>query len=250
MLKTNLLLALAIIVFFLNTKSEAHQKHKHPVNKKTSGVSDGNLTIGAWKYESCFYCHSLKPDVHLTGPSLANLFGKPAAQVKGFELYSEALKKSALVWNEENLQKFLFDPESVVSGTSMSFKGFRDKKAVQQLIDFLKVAMGPDGYKKVLDAKLLEPKMAGGQMPEDVSAPSDAETVTAIEHCGDLYKITVKNGSVSKYWQMNIEFKISSANYGPPKGKPAMLVTGSLGDRFVILFRDVEDMTKFVKSCR
>lgn len=51
----------------------------------------GNPQRGAMVYRACAACHSLEPGMHLTGPSLADLWGKKAASVKDFLRYSKAL---------------------------------------------------------------------------------------------------------------------------------------------------------------
>jgi cytochrome c len=48
---------------------------------------------GAAVYQLCAACHSLQPGVHLSGPSLANLWGKRAATISDFGRYTDALKK-------------------------------------------------------------------------------------------------------------------------------------------------------------
>ena len=82
----------------------------------------------------CTGCHAL--DQNREGPMLRNVFGRTAGTVKDFE-YSEALKKSLLVWDEETLEKWLTGPDEFVPGNNM---GFRMSKAQerQDLIRFLR----------------------------------------------------------------------------------------------------------------
>jgi cytochrome c len=47
--------------------------------------------------------------------------GRTAAAVEGWE-FSPALKASGLVWNDENLQKWLTDPAALVPGSTMNMK--------------------------------------------------------------------------------------------------------------------------------
>lgn len=207
------------------------------------------LKKGAALYRSCYYCHSLKEDVHLTGPSLANLWNGKAGEIKTFKLYSEALKTKAPQWNEENLKTWIQNPQQLVPETSMTFKGLKDKDSVNQLISFLKLAMSPEGYKKVIEQGLLDQETADGQLPQDVSNPTNANTVTSVEHCENVYFISTADGKKNKYWEMNLDFKVNSGAHGPQKGKPVIISSGSMGDRFTLLFKSTQDLKKILKPC-
>ena len=66
----------------------------------------------------CGGCHS--ETVNKTGPRLAGIFGRTAASVPSFP-YSDALRKSGVVWNEATLDRWLADPDAFVRGSDMSF---------------------------------------------------------------------------------------------------------------------------------
>src|SRR5579883_1953776 len=67
----------------------------------------------------CTGCHAL--DGLKVGPPLRNVFGRQAAADPAFP-YSEALKKSGLIWNEAALDRWLKDPEALAADTDMSFR--------------------------------------------------------------------------------------------------------------------------------
>ena len=67
----------------------------------------------------CTGCHAL--DHEKTGPRLAGVVGRKAGTVSAFP-YSDAVKKSAVVWSEAVLDKWLTDPESVIPDTDMAFR--------------------------------------------------------------------------------------------------------------------------------
>src|SRR5437763_14563185 len=67
----------------------------------------------------CTGCHALDRDKE--GPRLAGVVGRKAGSVSAFP-YSDAVKKSALVWNEAALDKWLTDPESIIPDTDMAFR--------------------------------------------------------------------------------------------------------------------------------
>src|SRR5260370_13699929 len=102
--------------------------------------ADGNPQRGARFCGACAACHSLEPNLHLTGPSLAGLWGKKAASLADFPRYSSALKERDFVWDEVSLYAWLAEPEAFVPGTNMTFRGIHDQRARGDLIAFLNLA--------------------------------------------------------------------------------------------------------------
>jgi cytochrome c len=66
----------------------------------------------------CGGCHALNRDKE--GPRLGGVYGRMAGSLDSFE-YSEALKNSRIIWNDESLDKWLTDPEQFVANNNMSF---------------------------------------------------------------------------------------------------------------------------------
>lgn len=86
----------------------------------------------------CRNCHSVKPDDHRLGPSLHGIFEAPAGQAKGFPNYSGGLT-SDIKWDEATLDKFLTDPKSIASNTTMTpFGGIKEAEQRKLIIDYLK----------------------------------------------------------------------------------------------------------------
>lgn len=102
----------------------------------------GDVVRGEQVYTRCFACHALERD--RTGPRHCGLFGRKAGSVPGFE-YSQAMKKSGIVWNEKTLARFLTDPAKTVPGTSMGYAGVKDAQERNDLIAYLKKASQPGG---------------------------------------------------------------------------------------------------------
>src|SRR5271170_1742930 len=67
----------------------------------------------------CTGCHSLEKDK--IGPRLRGIYGKRAATASSFP-YSDALKKSGVVWDSQTLEKWLANPEELVHGNDMEFQ--------------------------------------------------------------------------------------------------------------------------------
>lgn len=90
----------------------------------------------------CRNCHSTKPDDNRLGPTLHGIFGAKAGQVKGFGAYSGSLTPD-IIWDEATLDKFIANPDSISSGTTMKpFPGVADAAERKKIIDFLKTAKG------------------------------------------------------------------------------------------------------------
>ena len=85
-------------------------------------------------YARCAACHAL--DYNRVGPRHCDLLGRRAGSVPGFE-YSPAMKRSKLIWNRENLDRFLADPARVVPETTMTYAGVPEPKERADLIAYL-----------------------------------------------------------------------------------------------------------------
>jgi cytochrome c len=100
-------------------------------------ASAGDAKSGEVVYSRCAACHSLAYD--RTGPRHCGLFGRRAGAVPGFD-YSEAMKRSKIVWNDQALDRFLANPLAAVPGTSMGYAGITDGAERADLIAYLKQA--------------------------------------------------------------------------------------------------------------
>lgn len=67
--------------------------------------------------QQCSGCHSVQPDVHLAGPSLAGVLGREAGASPNFN-YSTALEEANTVWDEDTLDAFLAAPAEYLPGTT------------------------------------------------------------------------------------------------------------------------------------
>lgn len=103
----------------------------------TSALAAPAASVAAGKvvYERCLACHALAYD--RTGPRHCGLFGRRAGSVAGFP-YSQAMRRSRIVWNEKTLDLFLADPRKTVPGTSMGYAGVKNDSERADLIAYLK----------------------------------------------------------------------------------------------------------------
>ena len=110
----------------------------------TFDVRDGNIEISNGERQfarKCSVCHTLRADgKKRAGPSLHKVFGREAGTLEGY-VYSEALIKSKIVWNENSISKLFEDgPDKVTPGTKMPIQKMKNKKDRLDLVLFLKEA--------------------------------------------------------------------------------------------------------------
>lgn len=203
----------------------------------------GDATNGAALFRQCLACHSLEPGRHLTGPSLAGVFGKRAGTAQGFGRYSDVLKGAAVTWNEETLDAWLENPTEFVPGTSMRIAGVAERQARQDLIAFLKT-VGVEGGK-------VESNIGSGMMGRPTANLKELtpnQQVTALRYCGDAYYVTIATSATFTFWEFNLRFKTDSSEFGPHKGKPAILRASMRGDRAFVIFSDPAEISAFIRK--
>lgn len=88
-------------------------------------------------FAQCAACHAVEKGKHGVGPSLAGIFGTKAGDVPGYA-FSDAMKGSGLVWDEQALDTYLTNPMKVVPGTRMTYAGMADPADRKAVIDYLK----------------------------------------------------------------------------------------------------------------
>ena len=210
---------------------------------------DDSLRKGAQAYRVCAACHSLQPDVHLSGPSLAARWGEEAGTVAGFGRYTSALQNSGIVWDEHSLDGWLADPQAMIRGTTMTFRGVADDATRKNLIGFLRWALSPGGAEQVVKAGLIPKDMAAGQIPDDLSSLGPNQRVTEIRHCRDAYYITTADGAQFPFWETVVRLKIDTSARGPDKG-PVLIRSGMVGDRVSVVFPSLADLRKrLIQQC-
>jgi len=97
----------------------------------------GDVERGRQVYgRRCSGCHSMV--LNRSGPRHLRVFGKPAGSVEDYE-YSEALKRSGVVWNERSLDLWLADPEKLVPGNYMGYSvgSARDRADIIAYLKFM-----------------------------------------------------------------------------------------------------------------
>jgi cytochrome c len=204
---------------------------------RASADAAGNADRGARAFQTCAACHTLEPGRHMTGPSLGSVWGRKAAGDTGFHRYSDALKRSGIVWNEASLDKWLANPDGAVPGNLMAFKGVPGERARADLIALLRAA-----------SEGKAPRAAQARALPDLKKAPPAGTVSAIRHCGDSYFVTNGANETRPYWEFNLRFKTDASPSGPEAGKPVLVGQGMQGDRAQVVFSKPAEISAFIRE--
>jgi cytochrome c len=87
----------------------------------------------------CRACHSLqKGEPDKVGPNLHGLFGARAGTLRPNFRYSDALKRSNIVWNDATLDRWITNPATHVRGNRMAYGGQPRPEVRAALINYMK----------------------------------------------------------------------------------------------------------------
>lgn len=211
-------------------------------------LSEDNAARGQRVFGECAACHSLRPDQNMTGPSLADLWGRKAGSVPSFDRYSAALKSANIVWNDKTLDSWIADPQHLVPGNEMTFSGIKDARQRADLLAFLKHATQP-GASIAQGGGMggMGGMMGGGQLP-NLKKLDPENQVKAISYCKDSYTVTTANGQTRKFWERNLRLKTDASGDGPEKNAPALVAAGMMGDRADVIFADPGEISHFITN--
>lgn len=196
--------------------------------------------------QACAACHSLEPGKHMTGPSLAGLWGTKAGSLQSFARYSPALKSADAIWSEATLDPWLTDPEAFIPGNFMGFPGIEEDGNRADLIAFLKKASDPSS--QAAPAAPMQGMMGMAANAPNLRNATPSSQVKEISYCGDTYTLTLADGETVQFWERNLRFKTDRSENGPPEGSPAMVGAGMMGDRASVIFASPEEFGRFIKA--
>lgn len=214
----------------------------------------GDAARGERDFRACAACHSLEPDRNMTGPSLADLWGRKAGSLPSFERYSGALKSSGIIWDDRSLDGWLTDPDGMVPDNEMPFNGIKNARDRADLLAFLKDATKPGAAPQQSAQAQMGGKggmmggMMGGGGDSNLKGLNPARQVKAITYCHDSYRVTTANGKTRHFWEHNLRFMTDSSKDGPESGAPAIMPAGMLGDRAAVIFAAPEEITKMIEA--
>jgi cytochrome c len=217
-------------------------------------AAPGDAARGQQDFRACAPCHSLEADRNMTGPSLANLWGRKAGSLPSFDRYSDALKSSGIIWDDRALDGWLTDPQAMVPHNDMPFEGIRDTRVRADLLAFLKEATKPgaaperpaQAQMKGMGGGMMGGMMGGGRDP-NLKSLEPSKQVKAITYCHDTYRVTTTDGKTRPFWERNLRFMTDSSENGPTNGAPAIMPAGMTGDRAAVIFAAPEEIAKMIE---
>jgi cytochrome c len=102
---------------------------------KPAAASD--IAAGQAAFAKCKICHTVETGGRRpVGPNLHGIFGRKAGTSDNFA-YSEAMKNSGIVWDDETLAKYLHNPREFIPGNKMAFPAIKDDKQIADLLAYL-----------------------------------------------------------------------------------------------------------------
>jgi cytochrome c len=211
----------------------------------------GDPSRGQQDFRACAPCHSLEPERNMTGPSLANLWGRKAGGLSSFDRYSDALKTSGIIWDDRALDGWLTDPQRMVPDNEMPFEGIKDARVRADLLAFLKEAAKPGAQQQTAQQGSMGGMggmMGGGGRDPNLKNLEPNKQVKAITYCRDTYRVTTADGKTRPFWERNLRFMTDSSQDGPKKSAPAMMPAGMMGDRAAVIFAAPEEITRMIEA--
>ena len=104
----------------------------------SAGSDDGQLVFN----NTCRTCHALREGDNRLGPNLHKIIGRRAGSLPNYG-YSSAMKGADLVWDKATLDRFIANPDQVVSGNNMKpYGGLASADERAKIIAFLEAKGG------------------------------------------------------------------------------------------------------------
>ncbi len=210
----------------------------------------GDPDRGKREFRRCVSCHSAEPDVHMTGPSLAAIWGRKAGTIQAFVRYSEALKQSQVVWDRDTLDNWLRDPRTFIPGNGMTMRGLEDARPRQDIIAYLEILAAQNARSSGSqgDASGTSPRPKAPSNLPNLKLLGPEHQVQATRHCGDTYFVTTAKGATIPFWEFNLRLKTDSSAKGPAKGQPVLVGSGMQGDRAALVFTAPSEISAFIEE--
>lgn len=210
-------------------------------------AEQGDEARGEQLFRACTACHSLAPNRHMTGPSLADIWERHAGTAASFSRYSPALKNSVIVWDAETLDAWLADPPALVPGNRMIFRGIFDAGQRRDLIAYLRqVSERQSAQAPAQGAE--QGQIADHREPVDLRAAPPANRVAAVRYCRDTYTVVSESGETHEFWEFNLRIKTDGSDLGPAPTHPVLIQAGMMGDRAFFIFASPAEISAFIKA--
>jgi cytochrome c len=114
----------------------------HVLGQETAGRSDGSDDSQLVFNNACRTCHTLRDGDNRLGPNLHKIIGRRAGSLPNYG-YSSAMKDADLSWDKATLDRFIANPDQVVSGNKMKpYGGLASAEERAKIIAFLEANSG------------------------------------------------------------------------------------------------------------
>lgn len=146
-------------------------------------LAAADASAGERIFRRCVSCHNAEPGgANLQGPNLWNVVGRAVASYDGFN-YSGAMTDHGGNWTYEELDGFLANPRSYISGTAMAFAGIRGDEDRADLLAYMQtLSDNPVAFPAPV---VVETAEAEGGMMEDAMADGAAEADTVMTEAAE-----------------------------------------------------------------
>jgi len=215
-------------------------------------IAAGDATQGARVFRACAACHSLEANKSMTGPSLSGVWNRKAGDLPSFSRYSEAMKRSDVIWNDDTLDRYLKNPAQFMPGNHMTFPGIPDDKARADIVAFLKqsgTASAHDQSQPMQGGMDVAGGMGGMHRgPPKLKNAEASARVKSITYCRDTFTVVTQDGNSRRFWERNLRFKTDSSDDGPDKDHPAIVAAGMMGDRASVIFASPTEFSAFISE--
>jgi cytochrome c len=107
-----------------------------PAPALAQGSDPGQIAFN----NACRTCHSVRQGDNRLGPSLHGVIGRKAGSLPNYNS-SESLKKADIVWDKNNLDRFIANPDQVVPGNNMKpYGGITSTEERAKIVEYLEKA--------------------------------------------------------------------------------------------------------------
>ncbi len=96
-----------------------------------------DVIAGQAEFNRCKICHTTEAGGrNVPAPNLHGVFGRKAGSVADFP-YSDAMKNSGVVWDDDTIGKYVRNPREFMPGNHMAFPGIKDDGLIADLLAYL-----------------------------------------------------------------------------------------------------------------
>jgi cytochrome c len=105
--------------------------------------NEADYGAGRRVFAQCRSCHEIEAGApNRVGPNLHGVFGREIGTAEGFT-YSQAVQDANFIWDADQLDHWLQDPQGFLRGNRMAFTGVRDETERRNLIAYLMIETAP-----------------------------------------------------------------------------------------------------------